>query len=316
MNNETWTQWRLFTAPENTDLCAQILLDAGCTGTQIDDSSVQFDESEDATIVAKADACVTGYFSSTGSNGEQTHEFAERVQFDLQRFGITARLESEPIDDQDWSTNWRENFPPLHIGPFLIVPSWEEVEIGNAIPIRLDPGLAFGTGQHPTTRLCLELLAEELKQHQSTPTLLDVGCGSGVLSIAAAKLGARVTASDLDPWCTRATKENAEANDVQVEVVQEADMDWVQDKFDIVIANLMSALLIGLAPDLAKATRDGGTLIVSGISSPRAKEVEEALNAAGFKTLQHREEDGEQRGDYTERWAAFVMTKQAAKVVN
>jgi len=313
LNTETWTQWRLFTAPENTELCAQILLDAGCTGTQIDDCAVQFDESEDATIVAKTEAVVTGYLSSTGPNAEHIHEFSERVQTELQSFGIEARLESEPIDDQDWSTNWRENFPPLHIGPFLIVLSWEEVDIGDAIPIRLDPGLAFGTGQHPTTRLCLELLAEQLRQHQSTPgggpTLLDVGCGSGVLSIAAAKLGARVTASDLDPWCTRATKENAAANEVQVEVVQEANMDWVQDKFDIVIANLMSALLIGLANDLASATRENGTLIVSGISAPRAKEVEAALNAAGFSTVLHREEDGEQRGDYTERWAAFVMTK-------
>jgi ribosomal protein L11 methyltransferase len=162
--------------------------------------------------------------------------------------------------------------------------------------------------------LCLELLADELQRRQDAPTLLDVGCGSGVLSIAAAKLGACVTASDLDPWCVAATRENTIANDVQVEVVQVANLDWVDEPFEIVIANLMSALLIGLAADLARATRDGGTLIVSGISSPRAGDVEAALNGAGFTTVLHGEEDGEQRGDFIERWAAFVLTKQPAAV--
>jgi len=316
LNTESWTQYRLFTTAENTELCAQILLDAGCTGTQIEDFAILFDESEDATIVDKAEACVTGYLMTNGPAVEQLQNFGELVQAELKRAGIEARLESEPIDNQDWSTNWRENFPPLNIGPFLIVPSWEEAEIGDAIPIRLDPGLAFGTGQHPTTRLCLELLASELQPRSDAPTLLDVGCGSGVLSIAAAKLGARVTASDLDRWCVEATTENTVANEVQVEVVHVADLDWVAEPYDVVVANLMSALLIGLAKDLAKVTREGGTLIVSGISAPRADDVEAALNGVGFTTVLHREEDGEQRGDFTERWAAFVLTKTPAEGVN
>jgi ribosomal protein L11 methyltransferase len=118
-----------------------------------------------------------------------------------------------------------------------------------------------------------------------------------------------VYASDLDRFCVDATRDNARANDAIAHIVQAAGLSWTTQRFDLVVANLMSALLIALASQLAEATREGGTLVVSGISAPRADDVEAALQAAGFSTLHKREQDGDQRGDYTERWTAFVMKK-------
>lgn len=317
---ESWLQLRTTALPESAEWCAQILLDAGCGGAQIDDTEILFDESEDAILRPRERAIITAYWPLTREYSQ------ESLETQLRESGFDAPLETDPIAPQDWANNWRQNFPPLSIPPFLIVPTWDEESVapntdapdGETIELRLDPGLAFGTGQHPTTHLCLQLLAQTVREYsqgsEAAPRVLDVGCGSGILGIAAAKLGARVWASDLDPFCTRATRENAEINSVQLEEVREiAGADWALEAqprgFDIVVANLMSALLIQLAPQLFAAVREGGTLIVSGISAPRADDVENALHAAGFSTVQKRELDGETRGDFLERWAAFVLRK-------
>lgn len=305
----SWTQLRLTTQPENTDTCSQFLLDAGCAGVQVEDTTVRFDESEDATLLPRSEATITGYLNDV----EDITGIREQVEWRLRQAEIIAAIAVEPIADTDWSTTWRDNFPPLPIGPFLIVPPWHELDASSVedhIVIRIDPGLAFGTGQHPTTKLCLELLAQHV---QAGNTVFDVGCGSGILSIAAAKLGARVTASDLDHFCVTATQENAGANDADIEIVKAPGAAWNDRQYDIVVANLMSALLIQLAEELAQVARHGGLLIVSGISEPRADEVEAALQSAGFRTLEKHIEDGEQRGNYIERWVAFVLEKAATQ---
>ena len=304
-----WIQWRAQVAPETSEVAAQIMLQAGCDGVQIEDVDIAPD-GEDAVISTRALATITGYSS------EETPQAAlrETIISGFERAEINAPLQSEFLDAEDWSSQWREHFPPLHIGDFWIVPSWEKAD--DSWPkervLRLDPGLAFGTGQHPTTRLCLEFLGEQLPQFQN-PTLLDVGCGSGILSLAASRLGAIVTSSDLDPWCVRATRENAALNDVQIEVVEAANLDWIAQPFDVVVANLMSNLLIQLAPEFARATRSGGLLIVSGISQPRAAEVEAALHKSGFKTRERRDGEGETRGEgdgnFTEWWSSFLLMK-------
>ncbi|HEX8834603.1 MAG TPA: 50S ribosomal protein L11 methyltransferase [Abditibacteriaceae bacterium] len=309
-----WVEVLVKVASEHSELGAQVLLENGCDGAQIDDTSVVLDESEDATLAPRAIAEIRSYLAP----GADAEAVVVQVREALAGYGVEAEVSTRAIADEDWSTSWQQNFPPLHIGPFLIVPSWEEVPENGAIPIRLDPGLAFGTGQHPTTHMCLELLGEhlgaaskdeEVQKSNRKITVFDVGCGSGILSIAAAKLGAEVTGSDLDPFCTEATEENARVNNVQVKVVQEAGVDWIDEKFDLVVANLMSALLIQLAPQLSLAAKPGATLIVSGISSPRADDVEAALHAAGFSTLEKRERDGDHRGDFLEQWTAFKMRK-------
>ncbi len=299
MTASLWTKVSATVAREHSELASQAFLDAGCGGVQIEDVRLE-DRGEDAVFLETPEVIVTSYLEHEDTSIE------DRVREALGDYSIPAQLSVEIIDTPDFTTSWRENFPVLQIGKWTIAPTWEELEGDDSTVIRLDPGLAFGTGQHPTTQMCLELLGER-SEELAGKNLLDVGCGSGVLSIAAAKSGATVVASDLDPHCTSATRENAELNQVDFKVVEAAGLDWVSESFDVVIANLMSDLLISLAPELARVT--GQTLIVSGISSPRANDVEAAITAAGFTRLEKREQDGEQRGDVLERWAAFVFER-------
>ncbi len=308
MTSNRWFSLKLETSPDDAENASAFLHSLEAQGVQVEDTQILFDQSEDATLVARERPLVTGYFEI------QSPSHLEELRAATNELPFEATANWEEIQTEEWATKWRENFPPLRIRPFLIVPTWEEAPDSEGQTIlRLDPGLAFGTGQHPTTHLCLELLAQELADKPSI-SLLDVGCGSGILSLAAAKLGAQVVASDLDLWCIEATKENAEINGVSgnIEAKLVADLDWVKSPFPFVIANLMSDLLIRLSSDLARATETGGTLIVSGISSPRADDVQSALERAGFTVQEKRERDGETRGDgWTERWSAFVFHRAA-----
>ena len=301
---DSWHLIRLTVAPLDAEAASNFLLDHGCEGVQIEDTAIVFDQSEDATLVQREQTVLTGY------RRDDATQTPDDVAASLARIGFEADFTVEAVASHDWANEWRENFPPLEIGRFLIVPSWEDAPQSDKIAIELDPGLAFGTGQHPTTRMCLELLGE-LKLDGER--LLDVGCGSGILSIAAAKLGADVVGSDLDEWCIAATNENAAKNRVEIEAKLVADLGWATEPFAFVVANLMSDLLIRLAPELARVTGAAGTLVVSGISAPRAAEVEAALNNAGFATRIARQMDGESRAEgddtWTERWAAFVFTR-------
>ncbi len=300
---EKWLLCRLTCLPEDADSCADWLLENGSEGIQIEDTRIKFDQSEDATLESSEEVIVTGYVRGALEIGLGLQENWLEAEID-------ATLEIEPVEAKDWANEWRENFPPLEIGPFLVTPTWENLAPTDKIVIKLDPGLAFGTGQHPTTHMCLELLSETAKSGQRA---LDVGCGSGILSVALAKMGALVTGSDLDPWCVEATVQNAQLNEVQIEVHGDADLGWMKAPFPFVIANLMSDLLIRLAPELARVTEIGGTLVVSGISAPRASEVEAALQKVGFTTRLKREMDGETRSEgassWTETWAAFVFER-------
>ncbi len=301
LSDEPWLLCRLTTSPDAAESGANWLLENGSEGVQIEDTQIRFDQSEDATLEASERVVVTGYVRGDENTGLELGKKCRES-------GLDAKLEIEAVEAKDWANEWKENFPPLEIGPFLVTPTWENLAPTEKIVIRLDPGLAFGTGQHPTTHLCLELLSQTVK---NGVRMLDVGCGSGILSVAAAKLGADVTASDLDPWCVEATLENAKLNEVAIEVHGDADLSWVRAPFPLVVANLMSDLLIRLAPELARVTQAGGTLVVSGISAPRAGEVEVELHRAGFQTEIKREMEGETRAEgdsqWTEKWAAFVF---------
>ena len=176
----------------------------------------------------------------------------------------------ESVADTDWVRLTQSQFDPIPISPRLwIVPTWHDAPDSRAINLKLDPGLAFGTGSHPTTRLCLRWLDTNIK---GSETLLDYGCGSGVLAIAAVKLGAmRVDGVDIDPQAVTASLDNAALNDVSAHFCQPGEL--APGHYDVVVANILTNPLKGMAPLLAGRVRAGGRLVLSGILAEQAAEV-------------------------------------------
>ena len=204
-------------------------------------------------------------------------------------------MKSVTIADEDWLLEWKKSYEPIAIGERLLVtPSWKHDEVrGTArIVIEIDPGMAFGTGTHETTRSCLELL-ERVWQGGS---LLDVGTGTGILAIAAAKLspGARVVGFDIDPDAIAVASENASINSVADRVDFEVNSlsTFRGEGFDLVLANLTADVLVSLAAEFAQVVRTDGTLIVSGILLEQTEDVRAALAAEGFSVIESKP-DGE-----------------------
>jgi ribosomal protein L11 methyltransferase len=222
----------------------------------------------------------------------------ERALWHLQAFGVrpVGSLAVRPVAEVDWTEAWKAEYRPQRIGRVVISPSWLEITAeADEIVIRLDPGMAFGTGLHPTTRGCLELLQ---RIEPMPATVLDVGSGSGILGIAALLLRAqRVVALDTDLVAVQTTAANAKANGVgeRLEARQGTLGEMAanrQGPFQLVLANLVATLLVELAERLAAHVERGGTLIASGIIAPRGDEVVPALEGAGL-VLVERVDDGE-----------------------
>ncbi len=222
----------------------------------------------------------------------------ERALWHLQAFGLrpVGSLAVRPVAEVDWTEAWKAEYRPQRIGRVVISPSWLETAAGpGEVVIRLDPGMAFGTGLHPTTRGCLELLQ---RIEPMPANVLDVGSGSGILGIAAILLGAqRVVALDTDPVAVQTTAANAAANGVGERLeAREGTLGEMtaarQGPFQLVLANLVATLLVELAERLAAHVEGGGTLIASGIIAPRGDEVVAALEGAGL-VLVERPDDGE-----------------------
>ncbi|OGA29638.1 MAG: ribosomal protein L11 methyltransferase [Betaproteobacteria bacterium RIFCSPLOWO2_12_FULL_67_28] len=188
---------------------------------------------------------------------------------------VAPEARAARVEDEDWVRRNQEQFGPLRAGARLwVVPSWCELPRDDqAVVIRLDPGLAFGTGSHPSTRLALAWLEQSLRGGER---VLDYGCGSGILALAAAKLGAaRVTAVDLDAQALAACSANARANGVALEVA--APDALASGEFDVIVANILAGQLIGLAPEFAARTCRGARLALSGILAAQADEVSAAF---------------------------------------
>ncbi len=230
-----------------------------------------------------------------------------QTQFESNR--IEAKIEVLGTDEEEWSTAWKKYYKPTHIGHrMVVVPSWEEYtpEDGEIV-IDMDPGMAFGTGTHETTRLCAELLEENL---QKGDYLLDVGSGSGILAICASKLGAaKCAACDIDPVAVRTEIENAERNgcmniDCYVSDLL-SDVQLLDGKlFDVVTANIVADLIIRMAPGIGKFIREDGYLIASGIIEEREAEVDAAVTKCGFEKVGSKHEKG---------WCAELFVRRTAK---
>jgi ribosomal protein L11 methyltransferase len=223
-------------------------------------------------------------------------EATERALWHLQAFGLrpVGDLRVRSVDDADWTDAWKAGYAPQRIGRVVIVPSWLEEPIGpDEVALRLDPGIAFGTGLHPTTRGCLMLLQEISPM---PPVVLDVGSGSGILALAALRLGAeRAVCYDTDPLAVDATLANAVANGLTGRVTGHLGSlppNPEREPYSLVLANLVAAALIDLAAALAAHTAPGGTLLAGGIIEGRADEALASLSADGF-ALERRLDAGE-----------------------
>jgi ribosomal protein L11 methyltransferase len=243
---------------------------------------------------------VTAYFAAD----EALEEIVSRISTYLSAIGppFPGFCFKEPtivfLKEEDWSNSWKEHFKPARIGSRLIIkPTWEEFQaLDTDIILELDPGMAFGTGTHPTTRLCLEVI-EKIYFHdgifnnrvKKIPlTVLDVGTGSGILSIAAAKLGAsKVIAVDIDPQAVTVAAENLTLNGVdQLVQVSDTPIALIEGSFDLLVANILAEELVRLAPELDKRVNANGFLILSGILVEKEQLVQDCFAARGLTLVE------------------------------
>jgi ribosomal protein L11 methyltransferase len=207
------------------------------------------------------------------------------------------------VEEEDWANAWKQYFKPIRIGRhFVVTPPWEDAHLkDNERALVIDPGMAFGTGTHPTTQLCLACL-EDYVQPEGAVRVADIGTGSGILAIAAKKLGAQyVLAIDTDPMAVRIAETNAKVNDVSIDSrTLDSIPDWHAQPFDMVVANILADTLIGLAEQFAEAVKHGGIYIASGVIEGREDNVRLLTEAEGFQAIETR---------YQGEWVALVFRR-------
>ncbi|MBI3966417.1 MAG: 50S ribosomal protein L11 methyltransferase [Chloroflexi bacterium] len=246
-------------------------------------------------------ATITAYLPA-GKVAERAVAELERSLWLLGVLRPVGELQVRPVEESDWAEAWKEHFPVHRVGGRVVIkPSWREYDAKpDDVVVELDPGMAFGTGLHPTTQMMLIELQERLT---TDATVLDVGCGSGILAIAAAKLRARrVVAVDVDPVAVRVTRENLKINGVGRQVRVARGSVPQPAKYDLVLMNIFARVLVELAEPLAATLRPGGVAVTSGLIEEHAEAVVAAFAAAGLHELARR-----QSGD----WLALTVARIA-----
>ncbi len=212
-------------------------------------------------------------------------EYREFLETRFPALGINAAISFEGINEDDWAESWKQYYKPVPLGKVIIVPAWESYEAKEGeVIIRMDPGMAFGTGTHETTRLVIRLMQDIIKGGER---VLDVGTGSGILSICASKLGAKsCNAYDIDPVAVKVARENAVSDGCDNITVGVSDLlrgvDLSHGKYDFCVANIVADIIIRMLPDVRDYVKEGSPLILSGIIGERADEVREAVIKNGF----------------------------------
>ena len=304
------------TTTEGTDAVSDILMESGASGTMIEDRSDIPDPGKphgiweiiDPKLLEQMpeDVLVHAWFEENASLPALLETVRSRLSALSSADGIFGSLamETKTVDDQSWTDVWKKYFKPFYAGSHLVVkPTWEPFDPKpDDLVIEIDPGMAFGSGTHETTGMCLSLLEEIISGGED---IIDVGTGSGILAIGAALLGAgHVLAIDIDPDAVKVAKENVQKNHVEetVSVQQGNLLDRVSDICDICVANIISDVIISFAAPLMSHIRPGGLFLCSGIVSQRSDEVEAALRSAGYEILRK-----ETRGE----WTAFLSRRNA-----
>ena len=311
-----WAEVSVDTSHEATDLVSEILQELGAAGVVIEDPALlneyirsglwdytDLKESEETEVVR-----VKAYWALDEELEGKLQNLSERLA-SLAQHGIdkgAGAVSWKAVADEDWAETWKEFFHTEKIGARTVIkPTWEEYEAkAGEIVVELDPGAAFGTGQHATTSLCIRALEELVRPGM---TVFDVGTGSGVLAIVAAKLGAkRVEAVDFDPVAVRVARENVRQNGAE-DVVRTERSDLlksVEGEADLIIANIIADIIVRLFGEVKGSLAAGGTMLLSGIIEDRLADVVEAAGRHGFSVEKIEQEKG---------WAAVIVKGGGAR---
>jgi ribosomal protein L11 methyltransferase len=267
-----WLQINVVTSPDIAEFYEDLLLESGCAAVTFEDAKDQpIFEPELGTTPLWGSTVITGLFAAE-HDLESTMAFLNEQKLSVEG-GDKIEFKAEILEDKDWEREWMTHYHPMQFGQnFWVCPSWIEVPDANAVNLMLDPGLAFGTGTHPTTALCLEWLASESLNDKS---VIDYGCGSGILGIAAILLGASsVSGVDIDPQALTATQDNLVRNGLDKERLPVFFPEsFASEPVDLVIANILAGPLKELAPTLAELVKSEGQLILSGLLIDQADEL-------------------------------------------
>ena len=317
--NMKWRQFRLKTTTEAEDIVSSMLAELGSEGVQIEDRIPLTAEEQEQMFVDILPETMeddgTAYLTFYLDLGEDAGSVLASVRRELEEMrGYLdvgeCTIEESETEDVDWVNNWKKYFHQFCIDDILIIPSWEQVKEEDAgkLVIHIDPGTAFGTGMHETTQLCIRALKRYVKQGD---TVLDVGCGSGILGMLALKFGAGYSVgTDLDPCAITATHENMEVNGIgkdkyEVMIGNIIDDKSVQkqagyERYDVVLANILADVLVPLTPAVLAHMKPGAVFITSGIIDDKEQTVVEAMKASGLEVLEV---------NYQGEWVSVVAKK-------
>ena len=294
----TWIEVRVITKSEALEPISGIFYGLDCKGVAIEDPEdilgreqgpLTWDFADINVLEHKGKfAVVKGYFSEEDNIDEIIAYINEKIE-EIKALGIDVgegKVEFEKMYEEDWANNWKKYYKPSKVGEKIVVkPIWEEYEAKDEeLVVELDPGIAFGTGEHETTRMCIQALE---KYVQKDSTVFDVGCGSGILAIAAAKLGAKLAVGvDLDPVAVESAKENVGFNNIDnIEILHGNLIEVIDGKADIVVANIIAEIICILTEDVSRVIKPNGYFITSGIIHDRVEMVTNKLEECGFEVV-------------------------------
>ena len=286
-----WVKISMETSRESGDAFSNLFIEMGSGGVQIEDDSPGSDS-----------AVISAYFPPDDMIGERVSNMTRLLQ-DMREMGMdvgAGRISVECLDEAEWSEPWKEFFKPLPVGErILVYPSWEDVSgfPSRDVLIQINPQMAFGTGRHSTTMLCLELLEDTLKGGEK---VADVGTGSGILAIAAIKLGAReVVAIDVDEKAIPIARENARLNGVgdRIHMICGELLYPVEGKYDVIVSNIASKVILSMIADSSSHLSSDGRAILSGILDHEVSETQDKLENSNLTILETR---------FHEEWAAIL----------
>lgn len=294
-----WFEVKVVTISEAVEPISGIFYSLDVKGVSIEDANDMKIKEENKLCWDIADvnifefgedaAVVRGYFNESEDMNETIKYIEEKIE-DLKSIGIDVGkglVTTKNVYQEEWATSWKKYYKPLRIGnKILIKPIWEEAEAKEGdIVVELDPGMAFGTGTHETTSMCVELLEKYLKENH---TVFDIGTGSGILSIVSSKLGAKnVVGVDLDKVAVESAKENVAFNKIEnVEILHGDLVDVIEGKADIVVANIIAEVIVYLTSIIKPFVKENGYFITSGIIKDRKQDVLDALNKDGFEVIE------------------------------